>query len=616
MGSLLYRGEVDQGAAAAFADEPDLGSPGADRVLAGVVLVLGLVVALVLGLLTNSNVEKRREQQFAGRAEATRAGISRRVDAYTEVLFGLRVVLSSSPVVTRDGFASTVRQLDLGRRLPGAAGLSWAPLVDDPTEAAAFEARNPQLGSRPELANDDEHLPVEMIEPAVGNELALGYDVAAEPVRRVAVDAARDSGDPVATGPLELVQGGRGFIVFLAVYDRPEIPVTAPSRRRHFRGVVAAVFQLERMLNQVLGGDRPVEVEIHDVGPSVNTPSPISRRSLLYDSTGEGWAVAGRGAPSPRLATDLNVADRRWRVFAFAGPAFPSRNDALLPWAVGVGVALLGAAVAGLVLALSRSRRLAMALAREMTASLRASESDLKRANEELVDVNAELMGLNSTMREFVAVASHELRTPLATIIGATDVLADTLTAADDQTLRLVDIVSRQSGVLSRLVADLLTVSRIDAGTMTVNPRVVQVSEVIRDVLHDVALTGVAVSCSEDLAVWCDPDHLRRMLTNYLTNAQRYGAPLISVVASPRDGWVEIEVHDQGPGVSPDVADRLFGRFARSAQGQTGLGLSIVRGLAEANGGSACYSPLEGGGSSFGIRIPSGAPPASGSDRA
>jgi signal transduction histidine kinase len=605
---VLYREVVDEGADAEPVDESGTGSPHADRVLAGVVLVLGLVVALVLGLLTSTNVERRRDQQFASRVEATRAAVSRRVDAYTEVLFGLRAVLASSPVVTREGFASTVRQLDLSRRLPGAAGLSWAPLVDGPEDAAAFAARNPGLGAHPELAIRTEHLPVEMIEPVAGNEMVLGYDVASEPVRRQALDAARDGGDPVATGPVELVQGGRGFLVFLAVYDGTEIPVTAPARRRHFRGVVAAVFQLERMLKQVLGGDRPVELEIHDVGLSVNTPSAISQRSLLFDSTGSGWALSSRGAPTPRLTTDLNVADRRWRLFAFAGPAFPHRTDALLPWGVGLGVAMLGAAVAGLVLALSRSRRLAMALAREMTASLRARESDLQRANEELVAVNAELMGVNATMREFVAVASHELRTPLATIIGSTDVLANTLEAADDQTLRLVDIVSRQSGVLSRLVTDLLTVSRIDAGTMTTSPQSVQVVGAVGDVLRDLDLRDVAVSCDERLGAWCDPDHLRRMLTNYLTNARRYGEPPFSVEVTATDGWIDIKVVDRGPGVDHDVVDRLFGRFARSAQGPTGLGLSIVKGLAEANGGSACYSAGAGGGSVFGIRVPSQPP--------
>ena len=103
-----------------------------------------------------------------------------------------------------------------------------------------------------------------------------------------------------------------------------------------------------------------------------------------------------------------------------------------------------------------------------------------------------------------------------------------------------------------------------------------------------------------------DPDHLLRILVNYLVNAGLHGAPPIRVTAVEHGEQVEVCVHDSGPGVPDDFVDRLFTSFARantSDRRGTGLGLSIVQGLADANGGVAFYD--DSAGTCFGVRLPS-----------
>jgi signal transduction histidine kinase len=121
---------------------------------------------------------------------------------------------------------------------------------------------------------------------------------------------------------------------------------------------------------------------------------------------------------------------------------------------------------------------------------------------------------------------------------------------------------------------------------------------------------AVALKVPPDLAVHVDPEHLRRILRNYLDNAIHYGAPPFVVEASSVGSRVQIRVRDSGEGISDEFRPRAFDKFAQaqSPMGNdrrgTGLGLSIVRGLAHAGGGDAWYEPNEPRGACFAVELP------------
>jgi signal transduction histidine kinase len=239
---------------------------------------------------------------------------------------------------------------------------------------------------------------------------------------------------------------------------------------------------------------------------------------------------------------------------------------------------------------------------------------DFDAERRKVEDANLDLQAVNEAMRGFVAVAAHDLRSPLASIVGFSDLLEESWATLNDETRRkFVSTIDRQAHNLSRLVDDLLTLSSVEGGSMTTRPESIVLQDAIRHCLEtgggDTA--SVAVSCPPDLVVRLDPDHLGRILDNYVQNALKYGEPPVRIQAARLGNMVETRVIDHGRGVPPEFLSRLFGKFARAdvpstrSQKGTGLGLSIVRALAEVNGGQAFYQPNMPNGSCFVARLPS-----------
>jgi signal transduction histidine kinase len=176
----------------------------------------------------------------------------------------------------------------------------------------------------------------------------------------------------------------------------------------------------------------------------------------------------------------------------------------------------------------------------------------------------------------------------------------------------MVDAIGRQATHLARLIEDLLTVSQIEADAVHAVPHDVDLHAAVAELIGDLGpdYAAVALDVEPGLRAYVDPQHLTRILTNYVKNALVYGAPPVAVRARARDGRADILVADSGPGVPPEFRPRLFEKFARAdrktskATQGTGLGLSIVRGLARAAGGDAWYEPNAPTGSVFGVRLP------------
>ncbi|HEX9697177.1 MAG TPA: HAMP domain-containing sensor histidine kinase [Actinomycetota bacterium] len=260
-----------------------------------------------------------------------------------------------------------------------------------------------------------------------------------------------------------------------------------------------------------------------------------------------------------------------------------------------------------------RARREAERIAEQVTANLYATTQELHSLNDKLAETNVELQSVNQSIRDFVAVASHDIRGPLTSILGFASILVGRWDDMRDEDRRnALDAIVRQGKQLNQLVGDLLTISTIEAGALDVHREVVTLRDALQEGIDDFSQHAgeIRVSVPLDLSALVDPNHLRRILVNYVTNAFKYGQPPVEIEASDSDGWVEIRVRDCGAGVPEDFLPRLFGRFARAPEGAaagkdgTGLGLSIVQGLARANGGDTWYEPNSPSGSCFGVRLP------------
>ncbi len=227
----------------------------------------------------------------------------------------------------------------------------------------------------------------------------------------------------------------------------------------------------------------------------------------------------------------------------------------------------------------------------------------------ELRDVNQRLVEASAAKDAVISVASHELRTPLTSILGFAATLRD-----HDEELgpgrrkEFLGVIERQGQRLLRLVDDLLTVGRIEAGRLDTRPEVVPVAATAREIVEAAGL-DVPLRGDGDLLASVDPDQLEQVLLNLLTNAEKYGAPPVEVEVVADGDMVELAVLDHGPGVPDSFVPHLFERFSQASAGVArestgaGLGLAIVDGLATANGGEVTYARVDGR-TRFAVRLP------------
>jgi len=199
----------------------------------------------------------------------------------------------------------------------------------------------------------------------------------------------------------------------------------------------------------------------------------------------------------------------------------------------------------------------------------------------------------------FVSAISHELKTPLALILGYADTLARQDVKWDDETFQEgLATIKEEAGRLTRLVDNLLDTARVQAGGLSLRLAPTQLDALAAQVVEEfrVLQTGHLFTLdfpSDYPPARCDPERIRQVLINLLSNATKYSPPgtLVRVAGWEEQKVVGIAVSDEGPGIPPDQQERVFERFVRGREQQlratkgAGLGLFISRGIVEAHGG-------------------------------
>jgi signal transduction histidine kinase len=248
-----------------------------------------------------------------------------------------------------------------------------------------------------------------------------------------------------------------------------------------------------------------------------------------------------------------------------------------------------------------------------------AMASNLVAERNELAAAKAELERAGEIKDDFLAMTNHELRTPLTTILGYASMLDRRWDTLGDAAKRdALHQIAQQGQRLHDLVEDLLTISSAQAGALQVEVEPVGLAALVHEAVAQLLPDGGAdVRCPESLLVLADRRRLGQILTNYLSNARKYGAPPIDIEAAEDGATVVVKVTDSGYGVPDAFVPRLFEKFSQASVGAsrtaegTGLGLAIVRELAEAQGGEVWYEPRSPQGSAFCLRLRRGdLPPA------
>ena len=234
---------------------------------------------------------------------------------------------------------------------------------------------------------------------------------------------------------------------------------------------------------------------------------------------------------------------------------------------------------------------------------------------------------------DLIATVAHELRSPLTSVKGFTaTLLAKWERFTDDQRKLMLETVDADADRVTRLIAELLDIARIDSGRLQLACYPVDLLELVGDQIAGMNAAGVDVArfdvrSEEQFQVWADPDKLRQVIANLLENAVRHGEGRVTIALEqdgptdrsgpaaphepepPRKGegprMVAMTVDDEGPGIPEAMLGRVFTRFWRgNRRGGTGLGLYIVKGIVEAHGGAITVGRAPGGGARFRFTIP------------
>src|SRR5438094_1811129 len=223
---------------------------------------------------------------------------------------------------------------------------------------------------------------------------------------------------------------------------------------------------------------------------------------------------------------------------------------------------------------------------------------------------------LEASKNQFLALITHDLRNPLTTILGlgvTLETYADELPT--ERVRRMGASIRGQSERISRLADDLYDMSRLEARSLVLNLRPVDVAATVEVALASVVQSAdVEVSVDDGLAALADPRRLEQVVANLVENGLVHGRAPVVVEGRARDsGSVELSVRDHGAGVPEGLVSTLFsrvtlGRTDRDRRLGTGLGLWLVRGLIEAMGGRVWYEPADDGGACFRLVLPAPTP--------
>jgi hypothetical protein len=184
----------------------------------------------------------------------------------------------------------------------------------------------------------------------------------------------------------------------------------------------------------------------------------------------------------------------------------------------------------------------------------------------------------------------------------------------DEQRLHMLRTINADADRLTRLISELLDVSRIESGRLELHKQVVDIADLVqRDIAGRIAAgedeARFVIETAELPEIWADPDKVRQVVGNIVENSLRHGSGTVTIRVQPEGDGVRVTVSDEGDGISAEALPRIFTKFWRDARrGGTGLGLFIAKGIVDAHGGVIEAGHADSGGASIGFALPVGAP--------
>ncbi len=439
--------------------------------------------------------------------------------------------------------------------------------------------------------------------------------MSSETTRREALDRARDSGEAASSGKVTLVQESDvdvqpGFLIYLPIYKDGKHPATVEERTRSITGYIYSPFRAKDFLSEVQN-----EKSTSDVLLKIFDNEPKGENLLAQNAESQNASFQPQLEESYAAQREINVAGRKWIVQYNSLPAFAAQSS--LGWSPLIFIigTLFSFSIFGMTYWEASARIKLQSTAADLFETEQQKQGLLEK--EQAARLAAEQA--NKTKDEFIAVVSHELRTPLNAIAGWTRILKTEELSDNTKNLAL-EKIEKNLRSQTKLVEDLLDYSQIVSGTLKMEDKEINFSDVFENTFSEIEPTAQEKSIEflkdnqlNGHVVLGDEDKIKIVIHNLLTNAVKFthSGGKVETFVTENDGAIKMIVKDNGRGISPDFLPRVFDRFTQADASSTrhsgglGLGLTISHHIVKLHKGEIVASSEGAGkGTTFTVTVP------------
>lgn len=559
-----------------------------------------LVTTIIITTYTSLKRSEEDHLRFNYETDMILQIVENRMNNYESALIEARAFVKNSKKFSRKELELFIQDTEVFSRLPGLQGLGYSIMIKKEQKNQFEKAMRKDFGTFKIWPKGFREIysSIIVLEPQDWrNQTAMGFDMYNESTRKKAMDQATEENRAILSEKVFLVQGGEraelnGFLLFLPHYKKDAKLVTVTDRKNALLGFTYSPLRASELFGALFSEFKMM----------VN----VSIYSQNEDTSNHYYTFSQNGyKPVLSSVKKLNLHGREW-IFKFSDlPQFPRSSSSLKDFMVFTTGCLISILIYVIFHITRRQMHLAHALAIE-------KEKLLQREKEHV-----------QTRDDFLSIASHELKTPLTSLKLHAQIMQRAIERKDTNQFKpekisaLVHQVDEQTNRLTRLVDDMLDISRIRSGKLRIEKGLVDLNELIMDVIdklkpqfmnsiHELPKT---IFKSNIKGHW-DRFRIEQVLNNLLTNAIKYGnkKPII-IKTLQENNKAKIQVIDQGIGIAPGNLEKIFERFERAGMtareiSGLGLGLYITNQIIKAHGGKITVKSIPEKGSTFTVELP------------